>query len=356
MPKSFSNVWPEVVSWGNLVRAYHRCRRRKRFKPEAIEFDYHWEANLIELQRDLQSGTYQTGPYRHFRIQDPKPRKISAAPFRDRVVHHAIVTVLEPIYERRFSHDSYACRVGKGTHRAIDRAQFFLQRHRFFLKTDIVKFFPNVDHEVLLAILGRTIRDEALMKLIRTIIASGEGVLTDERTPFSFPGDDLFSSLRPSGLPIGNLTSQFFANVLLDGVDHFVKENLRVPGYVRYADDLLLFGDDKETLWKTHQLLSDQLRSLRLRLHPDKTQVAPSSGGVPFLGFRVGPTKRRLMSSAVKRFNRRLRLLKWRFANGMLDCRRVRVALRAWLAHVSKANSRGIVRAIFKQARFDRSQ
>ena len=146
MAKSYANLWPKTVSWKNLVAAYHDCRRRKRYKPEAVRFHFCWEANLLQTQRRLRDGSYSPGEYRHFFIFHPKRRKISAAPFQDRVVHHAVVRVLEPIYERRFIFDSYACRKGKGTHRAIKRAQQFLRRHRFYLKTDVVRFFPNVDH------------------------------------------------------------------------------------------------------------------------------------------------------------------------------------------------------------------
>ncbi len=229
--------------------------------------DYDWESNLLRLQRELIEGTYETGEYRHFFIREPKPRKISAAPFRDRVVHHAIVQMLEPIFERRFIHDSYACRRGKGTHRALDRAQKYLRKYDYYLKTDIVRFFPNVDHAVLVGLLGRTIRDIRLMQLIRHIIASGEGVLRDQASSGYFPGDDLFALLRPRGLPIGNLTSQFFANVLLDPIDHFVKEELRQPGYVRYADDLVLFSDSKAGLWSARDRLADRLARMRLRPH-----------------------------------------------------------------------------------------
>ena len=157
----------------------------------------------------------------------------------------------------------------------LDRAQTYLRRHQFFLKTDIVRFFPNVDHRVLFDLVARTIRDERLLTLIRQILQSGKGVLADEATRRHFPGDDLFTLLRPTGLPIGNLTSQFFANVLLDPVDHFVKEELRIPGYVRDADDLVLFADGKSRLRDAHARLRERFTALRLRLQEDKTQLRP---------------------------------------------------------------------------------
>ena len=360
MTKSFSQLWPRVVSWRNLLWAYHRCRRRKRYKTGAVEFEFDWEGNLLQLQRELVEGTWRPGPYHHFQIVDPKPRRISAAPFRDRVVHHAVVNVLEPLFERRFIHDSYACRRGRGAHRALERAQHFLRRHPWYLKTDIVRFFPNVDHAVLLTLLERHIRDSQFLALIRLIIASGEGILESEATSPYFPGDDLLAALRPRGLPIGNLTSQFFANVLLDPIDHFLKEELRIPGYVRYADDLLLFAESKSRLREVQQLLIRRLAESRLRLHPHKTQVHPTAQGVTFLGFRLFPNSRRLSQAGIQRFVRRRRQMQRAFAEGRLGAAEVRQSLRSWLAHLRGANSLGIrrqllVRLILKRSRPPRS-
>jgi retron-type reverse transcriptase len=349
MPKTHANLWARLVSWDNLVAAYRRCRRRKRHRRVAAAFDFDWESQLLALARDLREGRYQPGPYRHFRITDPKPRKISAAPFRDRVVHHALVQVLEPIFDRGFIHDSYACRVGKGTHAAILRARGYLRRHAHLLKTDIVRFFPNVDHAVLRGVIGRRIADPDVMQLVDAILASGAGVLADEATPSFFPGDDLFALARPRGLPIGNLTSQFFANVLLDRIDHFVKETLRVPGYVRYADDLLLFGDDKADLHGWRKAIEGELAGLRLRLHPDKTQIAPVTVGVTFLGWRLTPGSMRLSQRSIRRFSRRLRQLRWRRQQGEISTDRVGASVRAWLAHAAHGNTRGISRRVLRR-------
>lgn len=356
MARSYRNLWPEVTSWSNLMLAYRRCRRRKRYKPAAVEFEACWESNLLRLQRELLEGCYQPGAYRHFHVFDPKPRKISAAPFRDRIVHHAVVNVLEPLYERRFIPDSYACRRGKGTHLAIRRAQYYLRARRFYLKTDIVKFFPNVDHQVLLELLERTIRDPRLMQLIRTIVESGRGILDDEAAPSYFPGDDLFAISRPRGLPIGNLTSQFFANVLLDPLDHFIKETLRVPGYVRYADDLVLFGDSKSYLWDCHHAVAAELARLRLKLHANKTQLRPCHRRLTFLGFSLSQSGRRLTQDGIRRFNRRLRRQRWLLKHGRLTPRDVGNSLRCWVSHANQANSKGIRRQLWKKVRFSRSQ
>jgi hypothetical protein len=341
-----------VVSWPNLILAYQRCRRRKRYRPDAVRFEFAWEDNLVRLQQELVSGEWRPGPYHNFRILDPKPRLISAAPFADRVVHHAVVNVLEPLYERRFTADSYACRRGQGTHRAWRRAQQYLRQHPYFLKTDVVKFFPNVDHAVLLAALKRTLRESALMDLIGRIVASGEGVLASEASRHWFPGDDLFSVLRPKGLPIGNLTSQFFANVLLDPIDHLVRERWRVPGYVRYADDLVLFGNSKAELWNWRDALQQALVPLRLKLHPDKTIVAPSDHGLNFLGLRLFPQGRRLQQGAIRRFVNRRRALQRAYQAGEIRGHEIDRSLAAWRAFANDANSKGLCRDLWKQIIF----
>lgn len=317
----------------------------------ATRFHFKWESHLLQLQRELRNDQWIPGAYYSFRITDPKPRLISAAPFRDRIIHHAVVNVLEPVFERRFIFDSYACRRDKGTHKAIERAQYYLRRHKYFLKTDIVKFFPNVDHEHMYAGISHVVKDVETLRLVQRILDSGEGLLTHETEPHWFPGDDLLATLRPKGLPIGNLTSQFFANVLLDPVDHFIKETLRVPGYVRYADDLLLFGDSKQSLWEIRDHLAERMARIRLQLHPHKTVVSKSDRGVRFLGFRVFPDQKRLTQAAIRRFNVRRRNWQWQAEQGSLDLSDVSLSLQAWLAHLDHCNSKGIRRELLKRLR-----
>jgi hypothetical protein len=190
------------------------------------------------------------------------------------------------------------------------------------------------------------------MRLVELIIQSGEGVLRAEASSTLFPGDDLFSALRPRGLPIGNLTSQFFANVLLDVVDHFVKEELRVPGYVRYADDLLLFGDDKDALWMWRDKLQERLAKLRLRLHKHKTHVGRSEDGIRFLGLLLARDGRRLPQDAIARFSRRIRRLRWLRAKRKLPFSRIQASLKAWLHHAQQANSVGLRKSIWRRVKF----
>ena len=229
--KTYKNLYPQICDFINLYRAYRAAARGKRGRPDVAAFEFDLESNLLRLQEELLHHTYRPGPYRHFTIFSPKRRKVSAAPFRDRVVHHALVCVIEPIFERRFIHDSYACRVGKGTHAALDRCQTFARWRPYVLQCDVKQFFPAVDHVILRRILARPIADEDVLWLIDRILDSGAGVLANEYDMVYFPGDDLLAALRPRGLPIGNLTSQFWANCLLNELDQFVKRELRCPHY-----------------------------------------------------------------------------------------------------------------------------
>lgn len=349
MAKTFRNLWPDLVSWPNLLQAYRRCRRRKRYRPPATAFDFAWEVELLQLQRELMSGEYIPGAYSHFRISDPKPRLISAAPFRDRVVHHAIVAVVEPIFERSFIDDSYACRRGRGTHLAIRRAQHYQRRFSWCLKTDIVQFFPSIDHEILIQVIGRRIADPCVMRLIRRILDSDTDTTAVQSEPVWFPGDDLLSPLRPRGLPIGNLTSQFFANVLLNPIDHFIRETLRIPGYVRYADDLLLFSDGRDQLWEAVAAIRQQLAAMRLRLHPRKTHVQPTSEWLTWLGMRIQGHRCRLSQQGICRFIKRMRRQRKLFAGGRLDGDAIRKSLHAWLGHVDLVTEQQVIGKLMAQ-------
>ncbi len=204
------DLFDSLVSWENLIAAARSARKGKPRSRGLCSFEAAREQSLVELRDELRAGTYQPAPLRTFEIYDPKPRVISAAPYRDRVVHHALVQVLEPLWERSFIHHSYACRRGKGTHRALEACSHFARRHAWVLRADVRKFYPSVDHEILLGLLRRRVQSGPVLNLIQRILAIGDG----ERAPLTyFPGDDLFSPVeRSRGLPIGNLTSQFFAN------------------------------------------------------------------------------------------------------------------------------------------------
>jgi len=248
--KTVKNLYPRVWAFDNLYLGYRRARKGKPGKVPAATFEFKLEHNLFQLQQELEDKTYRPGPYHSFYIHETKHRLISAAPFRDRVVHHALCQVIEPTFECRFIHDSYANREGKGTHRALDRCTTFARRYPYVLQCDVRQFFPSIDHAALRRILGRVIADHDVMWLVDRILESGMGVLSEQYDMVYFPGDDLLAACRPRGLPIGNLTSQFWANCYLNELDQFVKRELKCRAYLRYVDDFLLFAEDKPTLWR----------------------------------------------------------------------------------------------------------
>lgn len=282
-------------------------------------------------------------------MYEPKRRKISAAPFRDRVVHHALCQVIEPIFEPTFIHDSYACRVNKGTHRAVERSQRFARQYRYVLKADIRKFFPSVDHAILLSLLGRKLADPLLMELVQHILKSGDGVLAEEYVMQWFPGDDLLARFRPRGLPIGNMTSQFWANVYLNSLDQFVKRQLRCRAYLRYADDFLLFSDEKPQLHRWKEEIEVFLGGLRVAVHDRKSVVFPVSEGIDFLGYRIFPTRRRMRRTTVRRFTRQLRHLRERHRLGGISIQEVTQSIQSWVAHCCHAQSYRLRRAILSK-------
>lgn len=339
------DIYTRLCSWENLLLAYRKAARGKRGQPGVAAFEHRLEEQLLELQRELQELAYIPGPYASFYIHEPKRRLISAAPFRDRVVHHALCNLIEPVFERSFIFDSYANRIGKGTHRALDRAQTFARRYAYVLQCDLRQFFPSIDHEILLSVLARKIDHPQALWLCRRILESGRGVLAKEYEPVYFPGDDLFAALRPRGLPIGNLTSQFWANVVLNPFDHFVKRELRCPAYLRYVDDFLLFSDDKAQLWEWLGAIENRLGRLRLTIHTG-AQPRPVGEGLPFLGFVVYPQARRLKPRKGLHFRRRLRRLLRDFICGELPGEALDAFVQGWVNHVRYANTVGLRKAV----------
>ena len=351
--KTYKHLYPQIYAFENLYAAFRKARRGgKRKKAAVAAFEYHLEEELWRLHDELRAQTYAPGPYRHFYVYERKKRKISAAPFRDRVVHHALCNVIQPIFEARMIHDSYACRVGKGAHRAADRAQAFARADRYVLKCDIQQFFASIDHTVLKSILGRHIADEKTTWLIEQIIDSGAGVLDSECPVQWFPGDELWAALRPRSLPIGNLTSQFWANVYLNELDQFIKRDLKCRHYVRYADDFLLFHDDKAQLHAWRAQVVEQLVNLRLRLHERKAVIGPTRDGVAFVGYRIFPTHRRLRKDNVRAFSRRLRQMRDAYQRGDITLEEIRPSIQSWVAHAEHADTYRLRERLFVEVIF----
>jgi RNA-directed DNA polymerase len=346
--KTFRRLWPQLNSFTNLWEAYLAARRGKRRRPAVAAYEFDAESRLLRLQERLEAGEYVPGAYRTFVVREWKRRVVSAAPFEDRIVHHALCRVIEPIWERRFIHDTYACRRRKGTLAALDRAQHFARGHCYVLQIDIREFFPSIDHAILVDLLCRHIGDRRVLALCEQIIAGGRDLLAEEYTPLLFPGDDLLALERPRGLPIGNLTSQFWANVMLHPLDLFIKQELNCRAYLRYCDDLLLFAQDKATLHAWRDAVRERLAGLRLGIHENRAQVVPVTAGFPFLGWVLTPAQRRLRRRNVVRFWRRYRRRLDAYAHGEIDFQQLDATVHGWIGQTQHGSTRGLRRAVLR--------
>ncbi|NLV46946.1 MAG: RNA-directed DNA polymerase [Candidatus Hydrogenedentes bacterium] len=289
------------------------------------------EPELFRLQRELENGDYQPGPYHTFTIREPKERQIAAAPFRDRVVHHAVCAVLEPVFEGRYIYDSYACRKDKGSHRALQRAWSFARHGGYFLKCDVARYFDSVDHEILKAQLRRLFKDARFLALLERII--------DHNAPHNAPG---------KGLPIGNLTSQYFANLYLDGLDHFIKQQLHMKRYVRYMDDFLCLADTKAALQGVLGEVREFLDGrLRLHLKEKKCYIAPIMQGIPFLGMRLYPGTIRLSRPSLVRCRRKLKRREDAFEAGRITEAALIQSVGSLIAHITHGNTMALRRQWF---------
>lgn len=350
--KRIGNLYQNICSFENLWYAAYAAQRGKRYRPDVLAFHYDLEAELFQLRRELQEKRYQPGRYRTFHIYDPKKRLISAAPYRDRIVHHALCYIIEPIFDRTFIFDSYANRIGKGTHKALDRCTEFSRRYRYVLKCDVEKYFPSIDHRILMSLAARKIKCPETLWLIERIVANSN---PQEEIVRYFPGDTLFTPCeRRHGIPIGNLTSQFMANVYLNGLDHFIAEDVRPGGYVRFADDFLVFSDDRDMLHALLPRIQAHVDGLRLRLQPRKCQVMPVRCGIPFLGWQMFPDHRRLRRATGVRFQRRLAELREDYAEGKIELDRVKMSVMSWIGHLKHGETRGLRRKLLAAAPFSR--
>ncbi|MBN2891591.1 MAG: hypothetical protein JXL97_06980 [Bacteroidales bacterium] len=339
--KTHKNLFPQVCSFQNLLLAYKKAKRGTKQTYETNDYYFNLETKLLELQQKLITQTYQPAEYRYFEIHEPKKRTISVATFTDRIVHHAVVNVLEPIYEKIFIYHSYATRKNKGTHKAVFKAQEYLQKNVWFLKSDIQKYFDNINHEILIKIISRKISDKKLLQLIEKIIDNSKGhanSVTQQRS-CSFNCTGIATSVAPvcsfsniaemsatkvavpnSGLPIGNLTSQFFANVYLHELDNFVKNNLHQKFYIRYMDDFVIFSNNKQSLKDILPKIEDFLsENLSLNLKPKATIINQHTNGLSFLGTRIFRSVIRIKSENLKRISKKVNEKQYLFYNNKIS-------------------------------------
>lgn len=345
--ETLRNIFPKIYEFENLYEAYLNARKNKRYRGDVLEFSAHLEENLIQLQNELIYKTYRVGRYREFYVYEPKKRLIMALQFRDRVIQWAIYQHLNPWFDRQFIYDSYGCRDGKGTHRAADRLQYWMRqvsrkKERFYyLKLDISKYFYRVDHEILLNILRRKIDDEDLVGLLGRIINSehtafGLPAFTD---PADCPPEE---RLTDKGMPIGNLTSQMFANIYLDQLDQYAKQDLRLHYYIRYMDDIIILHDDKKRLHEIKDEIEAFLwEELRLNLNK-KTAIRPVSHGIEFVGFRIFATHRKLKNSSARKMKSRLKYVRAAFERGEIDAETLQATMASYTGMLKHFNSHGL--------------
>ncbi len=304
--KTFAVPLEEIVDPERLLVAWRSYRSGKRRRPAVARFEIDVERRLLDFSDALLAGSYRHGRYRLLRIHDPKARLIAVASVGDRVIHRAVYDALAPLYNRSFIADTYACLEGRGSHRAVLRFLEFQRRYRFVMHLDVARYFASVDHRILRRLLEPRLRDRRVAALLATILASGRE-LYRRRQVAAFYGLPADGAGRPRGLPIGNLTSQWWGNLYLDGCDQFAKRVLKVRAYQRYMDDLVLFADDRATLGRWRREARDWLwEERRLRLNQRKGHIRSTGLPQTYLGHRITRQGFDLGPKAWRRFRRRL--------------------------------------------------
>ena len=305
-----------IIEPENLRLAFWKARKGKSYSSSVQAYRDELDITLAALRRQVVTGLVEVGQYRFFKIYDPKERQICASAFREQVLHHALMNVCHEHFERVQVFDSYACRKGKGTYAALARAKEFTAKYPWFLKLDVRKFFETIQHDVLKTQLRRMFKDQRLLEIFEKIIDSYE----------AHPGQ---------GVPIGNLTSQYFANHYLAGLDHFIKSRLRFKGYARYMDDQLLWHHDKWKLKEAHGIIRDYVQEeLQCELKPEV--LNRTRYGVPFLGYRVLPDHTRLLQRSKRRFIRKFQEIEEKYHSGEWSeaaCQRHILPLLAFIRH-----------------------
>lgn len=328
--KRVGHLFDQVVKPENLRQAFWKASRGKRHRPDQRAFAGNLDAEIQRMRQGLLAGAYPVGDYTRFTIYDPKEREICAAAFPERVLHHALMNVCEPYFDKWLIFDTYACRKGKGQFKAVRRAQDFARKYEWFLKADVRKFFDSVPHDRLKAMLRRKFKDDQLLSWFERII-------------------DTYETEPGRGLPIGNLTSQYFANLYLDPLDRFVKESFRLKGYVRYMDDFSLWHSSKNELkLARYKVVAFAADSLGLHFKGDP-YLNRTRHGMDFLGMRVFPQTVHLNRRSRKRFMAKVRYYEWQFAAGQLTEADFQERVTALTAFVQQADTKELRRDFFRE-------
>jgi RNA-directed DNA polymerase len=328
----FKDLYKLIISPENLFLSWEKFKKGKRSKTDVAKFEFNLEKEIFKLHRELIDKTYKHENYHSFYICDPKVRHIHKATVRDRVLHHAIFRILNPIFEKTFIPNSFSCRIGKGNHKGVYVLEKMIRKvsknyttNCFALKCDIKKFFDSVDHEILLGLLSKKIRDQEVMLLLKEIIGS-----------FS-ASQNLFEK---KGLPIGNLTSQLFANVYMNEFDQFIKHELKIKYYARYTDDFVIISDSHKDFNKLLSQIKSFLKDqLFLTLHPHKVEVRKYGQGVDFLGYVIFPHHKLLRTKTKKRMVRKLKEKSGDVKEEKIEDSDLKQSLNSYLGLLSHANT-----------------
>ena len=350
--KTLKNVFEQVVDYDNLYRAYLNARLCKRYRYEVLNFSAHLEDNLVKLQKELIDRTYTLGKYREFYIYEPKKRLVMAQPFKDRVVQWAIYRVLNPVFAQGYITDSYACIKERGTHKAVKRLHYWLRQvgkkpeKYYFLKLDISKYFYRIDHDVLMGILKRKIHDDDMIFLLDKIVNSSE--TNFGLPPGKSPGEVKRSDrVSEKGMPVGNLSSQMFANLYLNELDQYCKRTLGIHFYVRYMDDVIILHQDKDQLHEWKRIIDTFLKEkLQLDLN-EKTCIRPITLGVEFCGYKIWNTHIKLRKSTALKMKRNLKKLQKEYAAGEVTVEEAKQTISSYLGILKHCDSYSLKRTIF---------
>ncbi len=336
--KTYNKIYEKLYSTNNLLSAFKKARKGKSKKDYVIKFELDLEKSIGLLQRDLKLKIYKPKDLKKFIVRDPKTRTIHSSDFRDRVIHHAIVNLIQPIYEKIFIYDSFASRKYKGSHLAVKRFESFVKKvssngrkiknhfnnnsiKGYVLKADVNHYFATINHQVLINILKKKIKDKDFINLIKIILNNFE------------------TSKKGKGLPLGNYTSQFLANVYLNHLDYFVKHRLKAKYYIRYVDDFVILNKNKKVLYEHLEKIKKYLELLKLKLHPEKSEVHALRNGITFLGYRIffhfKLLRKRNIRSFLRRFNEKIKL----YSEGIIDYKKLEGFMIGWLGYSKFANS-----------------
>jgi len=347
--KRYGYLYEHIFTWENLLLAFKKARKGKH-SVDLEAFTYNWENQLLDIQTTLQTESFKFKPYRQFKIYEPKERLISCAPFCDRVVHHAICNVILPYMDKSMVVDSYACRKNKGLHKAVKRAYYFYKNTQWHYRLDIQKYYYNIDHDILYNLLNNKFKDIRLLDLLKSLLETYD-CGTEYYTPF--PEDDLLDIIRNRGLPIGNLTSQLFANYYLNGLDHYIREELHFPYYIRYMDDIIVFGNDRKLLQDARERIIGKLRELKLQVNEKQDCIRDNKHGINWLGFRLYGNKIKLCNRNLVRLKRNLKL---KSKTTIRDFRAFLQSVNGCLGYLKGGHTKELVNKIFDEITYSKSK